>query len=116
MIVCGGGGVICLLLLIVLRRHQVMEKMRNPCILILVFCVLGCLSKAAGGEDGELASGEIVRKEPGRGDLEKEAFVYLEEEDTEYPIAFTIEEREYRKEEEEELLLKAKEEIKETFC
>lgn len=116
MIVCGGGGVICLLLLIVLRRHPAMEKIRNPCLIMFVFCVLGCLSKAAGGGEGELSSGEIVRREPGGGDLQKEAFVYLEEEDTEYPLALTIEEREYRKAEEEELLSNAKEEIKETFC
>lgn len=117
MILCGGGGFFFLLILIFLRRHPVIENIRNPCRILLVFCLLGCLSEAAGMlGDNKMAMGEIVRKEPGEGDREAEAFVYLYEEDTEYPITLTIEERKYHKEEEEQLLAGAKEEIAQTFC
>ena len=117
MIVCGGGGIVCLLVMILLRRHPVMEKIQSPCRMVLIFCIMGCLAEAAGyKENPEMAQGEIERNEPGEGDREAEAFVYLQEENTEYPLTLTIEERKYHKKEEEKLLAAAKEEIKQTFC
>lgn len=117
MILCGVGGTACLLVLVFLRRHPVMEKIRTPCKVILLFCILGALAEVTvqtGGNGLEL--GEVTRREPGEGDKEEEAIVYLKEEDTEYPITLTIEERQYPKAEEEKLLAGAKAEIEETFC
>lgn len=117
MIVCGGGGAICFLILVFLRRHSLMETIRNPCRIILLFCVLGCLQGMAAQMGGnELASGEIARREPGEGDREAEAYAFLKEENTEYALTLMIEEREYQKAEEERLLAGAKAEIDKTFC
>ena len=117
MILCGAAGIVCLLILAFWRRHPVMEKIRTPCRVIVVFCVLGSLAElTAQTGSNRLELGEITRREPGEGDREEEAIVYLKEEDTEYPITLTIEERQYPKAEEEKLLAGAKKEIRETFC
>lgn len=117
MILCGGMGLLLLLALFLLRKHPVIEKIRNPCLILLAFCVLGCVSKGMEQlEDGGIAMGEIARREPGKGDFKAEAVACLKEEGTEYPLTLTIEERKYQKEEEEKLLAKAKEEIRQTFC
>lgn len=117
MILCGGMGILLLLVLFLLRNHPVIEKIQNPCKILLVFCVLGCLSNGVGQMGGSgIAMGEVARREPGKGDFKEEAFACLKEEGTEYPLTLTIEERKYQKEEEEKLLAKAKEEIRQTFC
>lgn len=117
MILCGIGGAVCLLAFVFLRKHSIMEKIRTPCRVILLFCILGVLAEVtAQTKENELELGEVIRREPGEGDREEEAMVYLKEEDTEYPITFTIEERQYPKAEEEKLLTGAKAEIEETFC
>lgn len=117
MILCGGGAVICFCMLIFLRRHPAMDKIRNPCRILLLFCVLGCMSEAAERfGSGETASGEIERREPGEGDREETFFAYLTEAETEYPLTLTIEERKYQKAEEKRLLEEARKEIAETFC
>lgn len=117
MILCGGAAIILLIMLIFWKRTPVVEKVRNPCRIMLVFCILGCLSEGMGRfESSEISASKIARREPGEGNRKTEAFVYLKEEDTEYPLTITIEERKYQKKEEEELLAGAIEEINKTFC
>lgn len=84
---------------------------------LFVFGVLGFLA-AVSEETREngFENGLIARKEPGEGELETEANVYFEEKDVQYPVTVTIEERRYRKAEEEKLLSGAVKEMKETFC
>lgn len=117
MVLC---GVICAGLaagMAVMRKKAVWQKIRSPCIVLVVFGVLGFLA-AVSEETREngFENGLIARKEPGEGELETEANVYFKEEDVQYPVTVTIEERRYRKAEEEKLLSGAVKEMKETFC
>ncbi len=117
MVLC---GVVCAGLaagMAVMRKKAVWQKIRSPCIVLVVFGVLGFLA-AVSEETREngFENGLIARKEPGEGELETEANVYFKEEDVQYPVTVTIEERRYRKAEEEKLLSGAVKEMKETFC
>ena len=117
MVLC---GVICAGLaagMAVMRKKAVWQKIRSPCIVLVVFGVLGFLA-AVSEETREngFENGLIARKEPGEGELETEANVYFKEEDVQYPVTVIIEERRYRKAEEEKLLSGAVKEMKETFC
>ncbi len=117
MVLC---GVVCAGLaagMAVMRKKAVWQKIRSPCMVLFVFGVLGFLA-AVSEETREngFENGLIARKEPGEGELETEANVYFEEKDVQYPVTVTIEERRYRKAEEEKLLSGAVKEMKETFC
>lgn len=117
MILC---GLICIFLAggwILLRRQPFWQKIRSPCRIIFVFGLMGFLAAAAEklGPD-KLSDGRLLRNEPGEGTFETEAYVCLTEEETEYPVTLSIEERTYRGLEEKRLLAEAVKEIDETFC
>ena len=102
--------------ILALHKRPIWPKIRSPCMLLLLFGVMGCLAGVAvEQETGRLSEGRLKRNAPGEGDLETEAVCYLQQEETEYPITLTVEERMYRQEEEQALLAAAMDEIKTTF-
>ena len=114
---CGGIGIVLLFFMAVLRKKSFWQKIRSPCRIIFLFCILGFLSEALSSFGTNwTVSGEIAKHAPGEGEFETEASIYLTDEQVEYPIVFTIPERKYTKAKEVELLAKAKKEIEETFC
>ncbi len=117
MILC---GILCVILfagMILLRRQVFWERVRSPCYILWAFSFMGFLAAASGnGEVDTIASGQVARNDPGDGMLETEAYVYLHEEETEYPVTIAIPERKFQKEEEQKLLAEAAEEMKASFC
>ncbi len=117
MILC---GILCVILfagMILLRRQVFWERVRSPCYIFWAFSFMGFLAAASGnGEADAIASGQVARNDPGDGMLETEAYVYLHEEETEYPVTIAIPERKFQKEEEQKLLAEAEEEMKASFC
>ena len=114
MILCGIACLVLAVVMILTRTHPMFRNIRSPCALLMCFCVLGILAETAGSMDaGGIASGKLKRKAPGEGEAKTEAYVMLPQEDTEYPISITVEERRYRKGEEEMLIAAAKKEISE---
>lgn len=117
MILCGIACLVLAVVMILTRTHPMFRNIRSPCALLMCFCVLGILAETAGSMDaGGIASGKLKRKAPGEGEAKTEAYVMLPQEDTEYPISITVEERRYLKGEEEMLIAAAKKEISEKFC
>lgn len=117
MILC---GVICTVLLTgmaMLRKKAIWQNIRSPCLVLLTFGVMGFLAAAAewGAKDGANLR-KIPRREPGEGVLETEVYVVLEDEEETYPVLLAIEERKYRKAEEEGLLAAAIKEVNDKFC
>lgn len=115
MVLC---GIVCMTLLIAgiaLRKKSIWQNIRSPCLILLVFGILGFLAGAQ--EDGtDRISGGVVRRPlPGEGDLETEAIFCLGEDGTEYPVMLTIEAQTYQASEEKRLLAAAEKEIKKTF-
>lgn len=113
-------GVICVMLtagIAVLRKKPAWQKIRSPCLVLLAFGLMGFLTAAAeAGGPEEIALRRIARREPGEGVLETEVYVALEGEAEKYPVTLEIEERKYRKAEEQKLLAAAIKEIRQTFC
>lgn len=117
MILCGMVCGVLVVGVLFLYRRPIWPKIRNPCRLLFVFALLGCLAALSQKcLPDDLASGQIARRKAGEGDLKTEAYFRLEGENTKQAITLTVEEKSYRKAEEEALLAKAIEEIDETFC
>lgn len=117
MILCGGTAIILAMGMFVLHKREKWKKVRNPCRILLAFCILGFLSGIL--EYSELESKEqgwIRRNDPGYGELETEMSVYVEEEAAEYPITLIIPEKTFSSAEEKEQIAAAKSEIAKTFC
>lgn len=117
MILCGGVCIVLGIGMFVLRGNKSWQKVRSPCLVVLLFALLGFLSGIADiSNAGKDMPGQITRNPPGEGVLETEAILYMPQEETEYQVSLSIEERTYRKAEETNLIAAAITEIEETFC
>lgn len=117
MILCGGTAIILAMGMFVLHKREKWKKVRNPCRILLAFCILGFLSGVLEYSDLESKEqGWIRRNDPGYGELETEMSVYVEEEAAEYPITLIIPEKTFSSAEEKEQIAAAKSEIAKTFC
>lgn len=117
MMLCVGCCLILTVGIFVLKRTKYWGQIRSPCKVLWIFSLLAVMAGiAATLEAGFFEQGQVVRKEPGEGELETEARIYVPEWETEYEMNLIIPERTYDEMEEEKLIAAAKKEIDETFC
>lgn len=117
MIVCGGICLAVTVAMVVLRRWKNWQRIRSPCRILWLFSMLGLLAGIGGDSDtGFFGQGQVARNQPGEGEFETEAHIYVPELETEYDMTLVIPERKYTASEEEKLIAAAKKEIDETFA
>lgn len=117
MMICNVACLALGVLMCICRKREIWHAIRSPCLTLFAFGLLGVLCGAAGAwqEDG-IASGQVARRPPGKGDFQTEAYARLEEDDAEYAVTLVIPEQTYKHEKEQKLLKAAVKEMERTFC
>ena len=117
MIVCGGIVGVLLAGWLVLHKKNVWKKIKNSYLLFFVFSILSLFCWITDNQKSSFAEdGKLYRNAPGEGELETELQMYLPQENREYTMNLSIEEKALSRDEEQEKIQAAIAEIEESFC